>query len=72
MLNDKEIDFLERKIPMLAELATKKAYLEALASGSTVMIARDGQLIEIFPDGTEKFFKEIDKPVIVKQLIFNI
>lgn len=63
ILNDKEIDFLETKIPLLAELATRQAYIDALASGSSVMIARDGQLIEIFADGTEKFFKEIPKPI---------
>ncbi len=72
MLSDKEIDFLENKIPILAEFATKQAFINALASGSSVMIARNGQLIEISADGTEKFIKEIDKPIKVKQRVFNI
>ena len=58
-LSEKEIDFLEQQIPELAALATRKAYWDALSSGQSVMIAEDGKLIEVFPDGSKKFIKNI-------------
>ena len=63
MLNEKEMDFLENQIPILAEFATKQAYWHALSAGSSVLIAQDGQLIEVFPDGSRIVRKEIPKSV---------
>ena len=59
-LDDEAIDYLEQFIPELAELATRQAYLQALASGQSVMIAENGQLIEVFPNGTKKFIKQLE------------
>ena len=59
-LDDEAIDYLEQFIPELAALATRQAYLQALASGQSVLIAENGQLIEIFPNGTKKLIKEIE------------
>ena len=72
MLNEKEIDFLENQIPQLAELATKQAYWHALSSGSSVLIAEDGQLIEVFPDGSRIVRKEIPKRIKTTQRFFII
>ena len=63
MLNEKEMDFLENQIPILAEFATKQAYWHALSAGSSVLIAQEGQLIEVFPDGSRIVRKEIPKSV---------
>ncbi|MBI5274302.1 MAG: hypothetical protein HY860_04525 [Chlamydiales bacterium] len=58
-LSEKAIDFLEEHIPELAEVAFKQAYWSALASGSSVLASDDGNLVEIFPDGTRKFIKKL-------------
>jgi hypothetical protein len=72
MLTEKEITFLEEQIPHLAETATKQAYWRSLAEGDKVMIAEDGKLIEVSPDGSRKVIKEIEKPVFVNQMIYTI
>ena len=72
MLTEKELDFLEQQIPVLAETATKQAYWQTLASGDSVMIAENGQLIEVSPDGSRKVLKEIGKPVKVTKRFFKI
>ena len=61
-LNDKMIDYLEEHLPELMATATKQAYWQTLASGQSVLIAENGKLIEVFPDGTKKFVKDIIKP----------
>lgn len=72
MLNEQELNYLEQQIPILAEMATKQAYWQTLASGDKVMIAEEGKLFEVSPDGTKTFFKEIGKPVIMDQRNFKI
>ncbi len=72
MLTEKEITFLEEQIPYLAETATKQAYWRSLAEGDKVMIAEDGKLIEVSPDGSRKVIKEIEKPVLVSQMVYTI
>ena len=59
MLTDQELDFLEQQIPILAETAMKQAYWQTLTSGNSVMIAENGFLIEVSPDGSRKVVKEI-------------
>lgn len=61
-LNEKEMSFLENHIPELAEIAFKQAYWAALASGSSVLVSKDGDLVEVFPDGTHKFIKHLSSP----------
>jgi hypothetical protein len=72
MLNEQELDYLEQQIPILAETATKQAYWQTLASGDKVMIAEDGKLIEVSPDGSRKIIKEIEKPMNVTQRFLKI
>lgn len=52
--NEKVIDYLEQQIPELAAAATKIAYWQALASGSSVLISENGEIVEVLPDGTRK------------------
>jgi hypothetical protein len=61
-LNEKELNFLEEHLPELMGTATKQAFWQTLASGSSVLIAEDGQLLRVFPDGTKEFVKNIEKP----------
>ena len=58
-LSDKEIDYLEEHLPELMATATKQAYWQTLASGQSVLIAQNGQLIRVYPDGTRAFVKNI-------------
>lgn len=51
-ISEKAIDYLESHIPDLALAATKQAYWQALASGSSVLVSQEGYIMEVFPDGT--------------------
>ena len=62
MITEKAIEFLEKHIPEQAQMALKQAYWQALASGSSVLICEDGQLLEQFPDGSKKVLKKIPPP----------
>jgi hypothetical protein len=58
-LSEKELDYLEAHIPELAEVAFKQAFWAALAAGSSVLMSENGNLVEIFPDGTRKIIKPL-------------
>ncbi len=58
-LNEEEMSYLEEHIPELAQIAFKQAYWAALASGSSVLISENGDLVEVFPDGKRKFIKHL-------------
>jgi hypothetical protein len=58
-LSEEAMSFLEEHIPELADVAFKQAYWATLASGSSVLISENGDLVEIFPDGTRKFIKHL-------------
>lgn len=71
-LTEKEIDYLEQQIPELAEMALRKAYWQTLASGDSVVVADNGQLIDVQPDGTRTVLKTIKKPDTIRQKHFRI
>ena len=52
----------EEQIPVLAELAVRQAYRDALAAGQSVLTADSGTIFEIFPDGTRREVKRINPP----------
>lgn len=56
----------ENLIPQLAENAVKQARMETLASGRSVVEAKDGKLIETHPDGTHRVLKSIPAPTPVE------
>ena len=63
MNHSNNIEITEDDIPRLAEIALKQAFDEALASGKSVLEARDGFLVEIFPDGTIQEIRQIAPPI---------
>lgn len=62
-LSEEEISYLEEHIPELASVAFKQAYWAALASGSSVLIIENGNLMKVFPDGKHKFIKHLSPPI---------
>ena len=56
------LDYLEQYIPEMAELATRQAFWQTLASGAPVLIAENGQLVEVSPDGNRRIIKELPAP----------
>jgi hypothetical protein len=58
-LSEEAMSYLEEHIPELANIAFKQAYWTALASGSSVLISKNGDLVEVFPDGKHKFIKHL-------------
>ena len=59
ILSEEAMLFLEEHIPELADVAFKQAYWATLASGSSVLVSKNGDLIEMFPDGKYKFIKHL-------------
>ncbi len=70
--NEKVIEYLENFIPEMAAAAIRQAYFDALSSGNSVVISENGEIKEIFPDGTVKFIEKttpmipIEKGKIIK------
>ena len=64
-LDDEAIDYLEQFIPELAAIATREAYLQALMSGQSVLIAENGQLVEVSPNGDKKVIKQLEPPTFI-------
>ena len=60
--SEKAMRYLEDNIPELAKSAVTQAYWQALASGSSVLQADNGVIVEVFPDGTRLFVKAITPP----------
>ncbi len=56
---EKTIQYLEEHIPELANVASKQAYWQALAAGSSVLERDNDNLVEVFPDGTRKVIKPL-------------
>jgi hypothetical protein len=63
MRTSEEIDFLESYIPELANSAVKKAYLDTLANGDSVLEVIDNKLYKVFPDGKKSFIKEVSENI---------
>lgn len=60
---EESIRFLEEHIPDLAGAAFVQAYWQSLADGSSVLTVEDGAIVEVFPDGSRKFIKNISLPI---------
>ena len=58
-LSEDAINYLEEHIPELAKATFTQAYWAALASGSSVLMSENGNLVEIFPDGKRKIIKPL-------------
>lgn len=66
-IDEKSMRFLEEQIPAIAELAGRKAYLDTLVSGDSVLICEKGTLLEIHPDGSRSVIKQLPPPIPVPQ-----
>lgn len=62
-LNEKAMQTLELQIPQLASAAISQAYARALTTSGKVVEARDGRLVETYADGSEKFIRNLAKPI---------
>jgi hypothetical protein len=51
MLSGDEYEALEESFPKLSGLAFKRAFEQTLAAGQSAVIASDGIILEVFPDG---------------------
>jgi len=58
-MKDIELDNLEEFIPLLAKGAMKKAYLNTLSSGNSVLEVIDSAIYEVFADGSKKKIKDV-------------
>lgn len=68
-----ELDVTEADIPRLASRAGRLAYQKALAAGKSVVIARGGTVLRVYPDGRQEVLKRIAPPVAaVRGAIFRI
>lgn len=64
-LSEKSILQLEARIPEYADQAVKQAYARALTSGSTVLEAVGGKLVESSPDGSTRVIRSLPAPTMV-------
>jgi hypothetical protein len=71
-LSEKTIQYVEDQIPEMAEQATRQAFWNTLATGNSVIVAQQGQLWEVYPDGSRRFIKDITGPVTVQQRHYTI
>ncbi|MBU0562991.1 hypothetical protein LG309_07670 [Stutzerimonas chloritidismutans] len=52
-LSDSEMDRDEEMIPKVAAAATHAAYLLSVSAGHTLIMAKNGVLVQVEPDGSE-------------------
>lgn len=64
---ERKISIQESLVGELAEAALKQAYQQALASGYSVTRAENGALVEVSPDGTKIFIKELPPSIPVSK-----
>ena len=62
-MKDIELDNLEKQIPLLAKGAMKKAYLDALSSGNSVLEVIDNAIYEVFANGSKKKIKDVPSSI---------
>ncbi len=62
-LDEKSMSLLEARIPELADGAVKQAYYQALTSGSKVLEAVNGKLVESSSDGSTRVIKSLPAPI---------
>jgi len=63
--SEESLDYLEEQIPSLSGAAVSVAYMQALASGQTVLVSGDAGVYRAFSDGTRELVKPLDKPLSV-------
>lgn len=64
-LSEKSMLQLEARIPEYADQAVKQAYAKALSSGSKVLEAVNGKLVESSPNGSTRVIRSLPAPTLV-------
>ena len=60
---DASEELVDALIPLLAQQAWARAYQDAMAHSGKVLCAINGQLIEKYADGTQRFIRQLPAPV---------
>ena len=72
-ISENEFELLDKTILEMMQTAVKKAYQDALLSGSNVLISENDEIVEVFPDGTRKFVRKIEPRIkIMKGTVIKI
>jgi len=66
-MSEFELDQLESQFPPLSGVAFSHARDEVLRSGQSILVAEDGVIYRVTPDGQREPIKKIDPPVEVEQ-----
>jgi hypothetical protein len=62
-MKEAELNHLESFIPIMASATLKKAYLDTLANGNTVLEVIDNILYRVCVDGTKNKIKDIEPAI---------
>jgi len=65
-LTEEAMQRLEECIPKRAEYALRKAYQRALTTSGKVMVAINGEILEVTAEGERRLIRKIDPPIPVK------
>jgi hypothetical protein len=57
---EKTLCFLEEHIPELADAPSSRLIGRLWRQASSVLAVENGAIVEVFPDGTRQFVKQID------------
>lgn len=58
-MSERQMRAAEDRIPALGRKAIKQAVAKARATGHSVVVSTDGNLIELHPDGSQRFLKKL-------------
>ena len=60
MHSPENIPQTEENIPLLADIAVRNAYRDALQAGRSVLTVRDDMLIKVFPSGAVRELRQLE------------
>lgn len=66
---ENEFELLDKTVLEMMQTAVKKAYRDALSSGSSILIFENDEIVEVFPDGTRKFVRKIEPRIKIKKRV---
>ncbi len=66
-ISENEFELMDKTILKMMQTAVKKAYQDALSSGSSVLISENGEIVEVLPDRTRKFVRKIEPRIKIKK-----
>lgn len=66
-MSEEQMRQFEERIPELGRQAVARAVAKARETGHRVTVGLDGQVVEIYPDGTRKVLKDLPPKVKVER-----